>query len=581
MVLETKDLAEIRDGFAATISDDDSRLSDDRMPLEHDNDKHSEEYITNEQFTPVVTPQITLPADMTEDYAGAITSSAFAVLGKYNGLHAFTRWQLALDTTGANIIYDSLSASNLASWQPAYIHELTWLYVRCLYKSYSFASEWSDWVSFKTPAAELLTPTVGITGGTTSISKTPTIYTSSLGVTLGQTDTHVSTDWEGRDDEDTLVFSSYADTTNKTSITIPGASELSGGETHKFSARHNGDTYGQSAWGHTYATTIEDWANNTIYTNQEIDDLINIEGYIPINTPGELAFVLSIDNATRTFGFNTDWETSLYSSYASRESAKFLLLSSLDVSAEGNLIGLGVYGSFTGIFDGAGMVVENLGISSSLSYAGMFGYADGAEIKNIGLKNVNITGGKGSGSYRIATGLVGMAFGGTSIKNCFVTGQVEGYIGVETEGFYATGSVVGIAWTNADIENCFALCSVVGDSHSGGFAGRAINCSLVDCWSGGKVFLGNGSAGKGFYGDYADDIDLTMTGNYLDTEASGASQSEWTLVTARTTAQMLELTQAGTGWDAGVWTFEDHHYPYLTAFGKIDGIEQNIIYELV
>ncbi len=48
---------------------------------------------------------------------------------------------------------------------------------------------------------------------------------------------------------------------------------------------------------------------------------------------------------------------------------------------------------FNGTFDGLGFTISNLYINRpSQDYIGLFGYTNNATIKNIGLKDVNITG---------------------------------------------------------------------------------------------------------------------------------------------------------------------------------------------
>ena len=45
---------------------------------------------------------------------------------------------------------------------------------------------------------------------------------------------------------------------------------------------------------------------------------------------------------------------------------------------------------FTGTLDGQGYVISNLTITKSVTYAGLFGYADGARMKNVGLEETYI-----------------------------------------------------------------------------------------------------------------------------------------------------------------------------------------------
>jgi hypothetical protein len=79
--------------------------------------------------------------------------------------------------------------------------------------------------------------------------------------------------------------------------------------------------------------------------------------------------------------------------------------------------------SFTGVFDGNGHTISHLNIVGG-DYLGLFGYLkSGAEVRNLGLLGVKIT---GSGQYcRYVAGLVGYNSYGT-ITNSYSTGTVSG-----------------------------------------------------------------------------------------------------------------------------------------------------------
>jgi len=68
-------------------------------------------------------------------------------------------------------------------------------------------------------------------------------------------DTHESTDWEViRTSDSVTVFSSTGDTSNLTSITV--TTSLDESDQYEFRARHNGATFGSSAFVSTTATTV-------------------------------------------------------------------------------------------------------------------------------------------------------------------------------------------------------------------------------------------------------------------------------------------------------------------------------------
>ncbi|MDP4092956.1 MAG: fibronectin type III domain-containing protein, partial [Bacillota bacterium] len=72
---------------------------------------------------------------------------------------------------------------------------------------------------------------------------------------------------------------------------------------------------------------------------------------------------------------------------------------------------------FTGTLDGKGFKISNVSINKSITnYIGLFGYTTNAVIKNLGINNVNITGGSYVGA------IIGLMSGTGSIQNCYVTG---------------------------------------------------------------------------------------------------------------------------------------------------------------
>ncbi|MCK5271190.1 MAG: PASTA domain-containing protein [Sedimentisphaerales bacterium] len=178
--------------------------------------------------------------------------------------------------------------------------------------------------------------------------------------------------------------------------------------------------------------------------------------------------------------------------------------------------------SFRGIFDGNGHIVSNLTIYTarvSNDYLGLFGVIEGttAEVKNLGLENVNITGGHNSWCLGGLCGSNGdgYVYGGT-ITNCYAIGSVTGgtyshYLGGlcgmnEEDGIisncYATGLVTGgyysrylggLCGMNEEdgiISNCYTSGSVIGGTHSwyiGGLCGYNNYGSIINCYATGKV----------------------------------------------------------------------------------------------
>ncbi len=99
-----------------------------------------------------------------------------------------------------------------------------------------------------------------------------------------------------------------------------------------------------------------------------------------------------------------------------------LLGNDVDASAVANWTPIGNSSTkFTGKFDGLGHTIDHLTITSSNYYSGLFGYTNGATIKNVGVTNVSIYG----GGYSTTGGLVGQN-NSSIINNSYVTGSVKG-----------------------------------------------------------------------------------------------------------------------------------------------------------
>ena len=146
------------------------------------------------------------------------------------------------------------------------------------------------------------------------------------------------------------------------------------------------------------------------------------------------------------------------------------------------------YYSFGGTFDGNDHTVVNLYINTTaLSLIGLFGWIDGATIKNLGITgSSSVTGGSALlGAY--AGGIAGYA-SNTTINNCYNTGSVSSF----DAGFDA-GGIVGYA-VNTAITDCNNTGSVAVsndtswmDCYSGGIVGLLSNSTITDCKNTGSV----------------------------------------------------------------------------------------------
>jgi hypothetical protein len=136
---------------------------------------------------------------------------------------------------------------------------------------------------------------------------------------------------------------------------------------------------------------------------------------------------------------------------------------------------------FTGGFDGAEFRITSLRIDrSNMNYIGLFGFTNGATIKNLGVEaaSASIRG------YLYVGVLVGNQQDG-SITNCYATGNVIGDSYV--------GGLVGYqySYNNSTISSCYATGNVSGSTSIGGLVGHQFlssgAISITNCYATGNV----------------------------------------------------------------------------------------------
>ncbi|MDO9265179.1 MAG: DUF1566 domain-containing protein, partial [Desulfosalsimonadaceae bacterium] len=210
---------------------------------------------------------------------------------------------------------------------------------------------------------------------------------------------------------------------------------------------------------------------------------------------------------------------------------------------------------FAGHFEGNCKTISNLFISrADEDFVGLFGYiAPGAEVGNIALMDVNLTGRNAVGA------LAGKNDGGT-ISECLATGTVTG-VGSDTGG---VGGLVGYnAGTIAD--SYAAVCVTGTGQYIGGLVGKNFGGSITASYSSGKV-TGDATAG-GLVGVY-DETPDNVTDCYWNTETSGQDVSEGG--DPLTTAQMRQQSSFPIWEVSGLWGFvEGVSFPYLQCRGQI------------
>ncbi|MEM0493130.1 MAG: GLUG motif-containing protein [Candidatus Thermoplasmatota archaeon] len=246
---------------------------------------------------------------------------------------------------------------------------------------------------------------------------------------------------------------------------------------------------------------------------------------------------------------------------------------------------------FLGVFDGQGHVISNLFINrSSSDLVGLFGYAYGGIVKDIGLVNVNV-----SGDWCVG-GLVGYMYMG-NISGCYATGSVSGSEGV--------GGLVGEMYYGS-VSGCYATGSVSGNKMVGGFVGLLYNSTVSNSYSRGNItrisgyetslggFVGNCSfssrifnsystgsvrcqspphpVDKGFAGEVG--YNCVMSGNFWDMDSSGQISTAGNAAVKTTSEMKTKSTFTDAGWDFdNIWDISDSindGYPYIKNYTGIE-----------
>ena len=241
-------------------------------------------------------------------------------------------------------------------------------------------------------------------------------------------------------------------------------------------------------------------------------------------------------------------------------------------------IGKDLSAHFNGIFDGNHSVITGLYINRVENSQGLFGYVLSGTIRNLGLHQVDVTGGDEN-----TGGLVG---NGTVIQNCFVSGRVEGVSSVGgvagnsggetsncvstaevTSSGYQTGGVVG-SISRGKVVRCVATGSVKGISiNIGGVAGLLRNnTSLEDSFALNRTVSGTASVGR-VAGEQ--NTSATMSGNWAWMGMTGVWQNVGADNTDGASAGYENLTAPETWSNFSAengWSYTEGGLPVLAGF---------------
>lgn len=152
---------------------------------------------------------------------------------------------------------------------------------------------------------------------------------------------------------------------------------------------------------------------------------------------------------------------------------KFIMANDIDMSGVTNWSGIK---NFQGTFDGNGYKISNLTGSQ-----GLFDSTNNAEIKNIGLENINI-----NGNSEAIGGLIGNAVD-TNISNAYTTGNIKNtntstftHSGTNHSGDVGTGGLVGFYFANGGktttIENVYSATDITTSAYN---AGGLLGCYFI------------------------------------------------------------------------------------------------------
>ncbi|MCD8191427.1 MAG: prepilin-type N-terminal cleavage/methylation domain-containing protein [Oscillospiraceae bacterium] len=209
--------------------------------------------------------------------------------------------------------------------------------------------------------------------------------------------------------------------------------------------------------------------------------------------------------------------------------------------------------AFAGSYDGGGYVITNICLTADGDGAGLFGQTDGAELRNITLENVTVSGAAYCG------GLVGHAHD-TVIYRCGVRASDGGAydsVGISGE---TVGGLVGLLDGCSEVTYSYAALSVYGET-AGGLVGElADESTLRGCYASGRTLDGQfaiepenanvygASAAGGLVGHLTAAAELTTGGTLLCTALSAAAFEEGALNYAANSVGGQGMVGALIGW---------------------------------
>lgn len=298
-----------------------------------------------------------------------------------------------------------------------------------------------------------------------------------------------------------------------------------------------------------------------------------LQSNVPSSLPGFITFLSGDGTSGDPYHILTLAELDSVRNYLDKH---FIQMSDIDASETQNWDGgagftpIGDSGTpFSGSYDGNGHTISELTINrSGNTDTGLFGAAGGADIQNLRLTSVNITGGNNTG------GLVGHN-DNTTTSNIFITGDIN--------GGNNTGGLTGQNLNSSSVSSSYSTAGINGSDHTGGLIGQNDNATVNNSYSTGSVNGGDivgglvgenltgstitnsyssGSvSGNSNTGGLAGGNNGTVTNSYWITDTGGPDNG---IGTGLSTMQMRQQNSFS-GWDFGsIWSIgEGYTYPYL------------------
>jgi hypothetical protein len=204
---------------------------------------------------------------------------------------------------------------------------------------------------------------------------------------------------------------------------------------------------------------------------------------------------------------------------------------------------------FIGNYDGKGHVIDSLFVNrESENYIGLFGYIYSSTIKDIGVRNIDLTALDNIGAIAGYTEL-------SSISNTYSSGFVDGNNNV--------GGLIGFNSEYSMIANSYSLCDVTGVENIGGLNGYSYSAYTIYSYSIGEVIGANNTGGLIGYGQYDD---MGIYSCFWDFETSNQFSS-WSGVGLSTLEMKNILNYINNDWDFNnTWGIDKDYnngYPYL------------------